>query len=222
MQTVQGIATAAAPLLASANAVRRLVTKGKLAEIVGVTPGRISQYLREGKIYGDAIVGEGRNASIDVDLACSQLGVTLDAAQLAAQGRPVPTGYRSPGSGEGSDTPIPLNDAQHRYQQARADQAEIALRRAKREEEEERGVYIRTEDAKREWTRTLTEILVSLEETMPKMADALAAALHIDPKAATVILRGELRAWRESVASNARAAAANQPEVLEEDDPAGD
>ena len=96
------------------------------------------------------------------------------------------------------------------------------MRRAKREEEEERGLYIRTEEAKREWTRALTEILVSLEETMPKMADALAAALHIDPKAATVILRGELRAWRESVASNARATAANEPEVLEEDDPAGD
>lgn len=210
MQTVQGSEAAPAPLLAGA---RQLVTKGQAAELLNVTAGRVSQYIKEGKIFGDAIVGQGRNASIDINLARQQLGRTLDPVQLSAQARPTPAASQ-PAAGT-YDMP-PLNDAQQRTLLARAEQAEIAARRAKREEEAQKGVYMLTEDAVREWSRAQVAILASLDELMPTMGDALAAEFRIDPKLAVVILRRELRAWRARQAAEAQSRVAAESDLVEE------
>lgn len=52
-----------------------------------MTPGRVSQWISEGKLSGDAIVGTGRSARIDESLACAQLEARLDASQREANGR---------------------------------------------------------------------------------------------------------------------------------------
>jgi hypothetical protein len=64
------------------------VTKAEFASLVGVSPGRVSQWLRAGKIDGAAIVGEGRDARIDAELAKRQLDARLDLGQrLGANGK---------------------------------------------------------------------------------------------------------------------------------------
>jgi len=217
MQTVQGEMAAPAPLLDGGSPPHRnLVRKGDFAQLRGVTPGRVSQWIAAGQISGDAIVGEGRTALIDVDLACQQLGVTLDAIQLSAQARPIPQPARP--AGAELPTPPAFNDAQQRTLLARAEQAEINARQARREEEAQQGVYIRTEDARREFSKVLTEVMSSIEELMPTLGDALAAELKIDGKAATVILRRQLRAWRERQSTAARQIADREPKLVDEEE----
>ena len=58
-----------------------LVKKSTFAELRGVTPGRVTQWIGKGRISGPAIVGEGRSAMIDVDLATAQLRERLDVNQ---------------------------------------------------------------------------------------------------------------------------------------------
>ena len=50
-----------------------VVRKSEFAEMCNVSKRRVTQWLREGKIDGAAIVGIGQRALIDVDLACAQL-----------------------------------------------------------------------------------------------------------------------------------------------------
>jgi hypothetical protein len=50
-----------------------LVRKSEFAEMRGVSPGRVSQWIAAGQIDGAAIVGSGQRALINVELACAQL-----------------------------------------------------------------------------------------------------------------------------------------------------
>lgn len=63
------------------------ITKGEFARRRGVSKARVSQWLSEGKIFGEAIVGEGRFALIREQVACSQLEASLDVVQRAAHER---------------------------------------------------------------------------------------------------------------------------------------
>ena len=50
-----------------------VVRKSEFAAMCNVSQGRVSQWLTEGKIDGAAIIGTGRSAKIDVDLAMAQV-----------------------------------------------------------------------------------------------------------------------------------------------------
>jgi hypothetical protein len=63
------------------------ITKTDFAKRRGVTPARVSQWLAEGKIDSAAMVGTGRNALIDEDIACRQLEDRLALDQLKGNGR---------------------------------------------------------------------------------------------------------------------------------------
>ena len=63
-----------------------VVSKGQFAALRNVSPGRVSQWISEGKIKPDALVGEGRNAKINVAVATQQLRDALDVGQLTGNG----------------------------------------------------------------------------------------------------------------------------------------
>ena len=64
------------------------VSKSEAAAAIGVSPSRLSHWLSEGKIDGAAVVGSGRGALIDVDLARAQLDARLHLGQrLGANGK---------------------------------------------------------------------------------------------------------------------------------------
>ncbi|WP_068312769.1 hypothetical protein [Polycladidibacter hongkongensis] len=65
---------------------RQLMKKGAFAIAAGVSAGRVSQWISEGKISGEAIVGEGRSAQIDVAIAVRQLQARLDSGQMMGNG----------------------------------------------------------------------------------------------------------------------------------------
>jgi hypothetical protein len=59
----------------------KIVRKSVFASMCGVTPARVSQWLSEGKLTGEALVGEGRSAKINVAIALGQLRARLDVSQ---------------------------------------------------------------------------------------------------------------------------------------------
>lgn len=60
------------------------VRKSTFAKLRGVSPGRVSQWLAEGLISGEAIVGAGRSARIVVEIANEQLRERLDQSRRLA------------------------------------------------------------------------------------------------------------------------------------------
>jgi hypothetical protein len=58
-----------------------LLSKSEFARHCGVSPQRVHQWVVEGKISDDAIVGVGRTAKINVPIALAQLRERLDTGQ---------------------------------------------------------------------------------------------------------------------------------------------
>ncbi len=76
----------------------QVVSKGEFARISNVSPGRVTQWIAEGKISVDALVGEGRAARIRVRTAQAQLKRHLDPNQMTANGlrTRIPSGPLAP------------------------------------------------------------------------------------------------------------------------------
>lgn len=54
------------------------ITKTEFAALAKVSPGRVSQWISEGKIGPDELEGEGRSAKIKLELACKKLKLRID------------------------------------------------------------------------------------------------------------------------------------------------
>jgi hypothetical protein len=77
-------------------AVSETVSKAEFAESIGVSPGRVSQYLAAGKISGEALVGSGRASRIRFEIAVAQLRERLDPSQMTGNGRQTRLGETPP------------------------------------------------------------------------------------------------------------------------------
>lgn len=64
----------------------QVLTKGDFAREVGVSAGRVSQWIAEGKIGPDALDGEGRSAKIIVQRALEQIRARRDVGQSLGNG----------------------------------------------------------------------------------------------------------------------------------------
>jgi hypothetical protein len=63
-----------------------LLTKGHFAQLIGVTPARVSQYVADGLLDADALVGSGRAAMVVVEVAKRQLRERRDPIQALGNG----------------------------------------------------------------------------------------------------------------------------------------
>jgi hypothetical protein len=124
-----------------------IVTKSRFAAIAGVSRVRVSQYLAEGKIRGDALVGTGRKARIRVATAMQQLKRNLDPVQhLGANGR-----ARTAANGD-------ADPVEHSIKAARLEQLELANEHARALREAQAGRYARSDDVRQEMGRVAGRI----------------------------------------------------------------
>jgi hypothetical protein len=64
------------------------VTKTEFAAMLNVSVGRISHYITDGKLSGEALVGDSRRTQrIRVECALAQLRVRLDPGQMLGNGK---------------------------------------------------------------------------------------------------------------------------------------
>jgi len=182
---------------------KNAVTKSEFAELMGVSRGRVSQMLAARQIDGDAIVGEGRSARINVEAARRQLDARLDLGQrLGANGR-----VRL-----GGDTSDPTDAA---IKAARLRQLTLANERAAEEAKLRAGRYVEADDARQEMGRVAGRLVAAFEGALPELAAAIAANSSMSQRDALHILRGGWRAIRTRLAGLEAEAAVTEPETIE-------
>ncbi|WP_265518956.1 hypothetical protein [Nitratireductor luteus] len=200
----------------TASAKVETMTKGDFARLIGVSPGRVSQYIAEGKIFGDALAGEGRGAKIVPDVARAQLVKTLEPTQrLGGNG----AALRSvAAAAEQSEPPAltkptaePVHDelAAERLKQQRMKTAQL-----ERAEALEAGRYMLAEDARREMGRAVGEAFKIMDQGMREMSTALAAELGVNQREAHQVMIKAFRDVRAQAASGFRAEAAASPALV--------
>jgi hypothetical protein len=164
-----------------------IVSKSEFASIAGVSKPRVSQWIADGKINGDALVGHGHRARIRVVVAQAQLGLRLNILQRIAHST------TSPGDENTVDERIKAERlAQLQHGNARA--AEEAALRA--------GIYVKADDVRQQFGGIAARMLAAFESSFLPMASAVVASKAQTP---TDVLRAMRAAWLETRAQAAKA-----------------
>ena len=177
----------------------------QLATELGISKGRVSQYVSEGKLDG-CFTGDGRARRFDVGKVRAALDQRLDPGQMLGNGASTKRRIRTaqpdvapsaqpveqpPASEE--DSP-PAEAPMSRYELARTLNAEEAARKSRRENLLAEGSLVLAESAGREAARALSRELAQVEDLLRRGARVIADDLGVDFKAARKIL---LDLWRE-------------------------
>jgi hypothetical protein len=167
-----------------------IVTKSAFASLCGVSNARVSQWLADGKLDGEAIVGHGHRARIRVGVARAQLKRRLNITQRLATGR---------AKIDGIDEAQPIEEdikaerlAQLRHFNKRASE-EAALRA---------GAYVKAADVQQQFGAVAARMLSAFEARFMPIANAIAASRAQTPRD---ILRTMRSTWREVRAQAAKA-----------------
>lgn len=216
-----------------------IVTKGRFAEISGVSAGRVSQWIAEGKISGPALVGEGRSARISVAHAQQQLRRSLDASQRfggngigtrLGGGSPAPTmppPVRDADIAAPSDPQIaspqpppsfPAFDAiEDKIKREKLFQEQSKSRRMLEEERERIGRYVLAADAEMAMGKIAAQMIAKFSGVLPDMASALAAEFGITQRDVLHRLRTVFDEFRSRTADMIDASAAEMPTTVDDE-----
>ena len=165
------------------------VSKSEFATVMGVTRQRVSQWLAARQIDGDALVGEGRTARINVEIAKEQLSERLSISQhLGANGKALLNGGASP------------IDASIKSERLR--QLVLSNDRASADAALRAGVYVMADDVRQQFGAVASRLMTSFESAFLPMANAVVAAKAQTPNE---VLRAMRAAWLEARAQAAKA-----------------
>lgn len=193
-----------------------LVTKGEFAAMINVSPGRVSQYLAEGKITAAAVHGSGQRAKIDPVRAKADLRLTLDVSQRLGNGietrldsdpivAPAPqSSYTQPPQQVGIDYEI---------KQQKLEQARRANRNAAIEDAKARGQLMETSEAQSNMNRVAAAMLEIFEGGLTDIAMAVAAEFKLPQRDVKHFVHREFRKVREVAAQQMRQRAITLAEV---------
>lgn len=200
----------------AAGGARRLVTKAELARITGRSAGRISQWIKAGRLHGAALEITPEGEKVNLAVALAQLGASLDMAQQLGQAKPLLAGLDAGldlGGDDESAGPAralpPAAGDQQRLLKAKADEAEHRAHRSRIDLLAQNGAWARIGEIEPAWRRNLGDLLGRIEAALPELAEQLAG--EPDPKAAIIATRQWWRALRAKLAGEAKEAAASMP-----------
>lgn len=177
------------------------VSKAEFARIVGVTRGRVSQWIAAGQIDGDALVIEGRSERIAVEAARRELGDRLGVDQRAPMSK-----ARLDGVGVVAD--------RGGHQDRSFARAQPWQREADRGGDGPAAMSRRT-PRDRKWARLPDASLRPLTAPFPEFAAAVAASSSLPQRDALHVLRTAWRTVRERGAEGEAAAMAPMVEAAE-------
>lgn len=195
------------------------VTKGEFASIIGVSPGRVSQYLAEGKISAAALMGSGRNAKIIVEQAKADLRLSLDVGQRLGNG--IETRLDEDASSSslqtGTQKPSPPTQSGVDYEikQQKLEQLRRNNRSAAIAEAADKGRFIETEAARAELNKLASSMMMIFEGCLNDFATAVSAEFKVPARDVLHLLRGEFLKARAKEAKKNGDAMADLPETIE-------
>ena len=188
------------------------LSKGKFAEFINVTAGRVSQYIGAGKLTGDALVGEGRSARIHVARAVAQLKNNLDIGQRLGNG--IDTKLDAPSPPQNADAAVqtapsdpspspPVDTVEAQIKAEALRERQFRNRRLAEDEAARAGHFTDTESVKLQLGRLAGQMLVSFEGALTDLATALAAQFKLPQRDVLHALRAEFRNIRSRAADSA-------------------
>lgn len=207
-----------------------ILTKSQFAELAGVTPGRVSQWIAEGKLTGPALVGEGRSARINVTVASEQLRLKLDINQrfgLNGLTTVLPSPSPSRSQVNSSQAALPTEDRMQAPQEmAKEDpvetrikaeklrQAELVTARFEREDREARGIYMRTDDARSEMFDIAGTLFSIFEGSITNFASSIAGRFELPIRDVQHLLQQQFREVRSRASEKLRKEQIDIPETV--------
>lgn len=213
-----------------------VLSKSAFAREIGVSPARVSQYIGEKKLSGEALVGEGRNAQIRVGVAKFQLRQLLDIGQRFGNGLDTrldgPPAAAAPLADKaevsvgridrGAEFALPLpptaaETVEDKIKAAKLEAQQRANRKAAEDEAARAGRYVMAEDVTRSMGRALARQIAAYEGSLGELATAIAAKFSLSQRDVLHLLRFEFRAWRDRQAVQFQEEAATMPRLVEDD-----
>lgn len=186
------------------------LSKSEFAAARGVTPGRVSQWISEGKIGPDALAGEGRAARVIVDVANAQLDERLDPSQRYGL-----NGLKDK-QADPADPPVPRDDKQEQILAEKLRQAQMMSRKMAREEAAAAERYVLADQARAMIGEALTKQMQAIEGGLADMAMQVAAATGTDQRQVTHALRKAFRDVRARAAATFREVAEDEAETTDD------
>jgi hypothetical protein len=166
-----------------------VVSKAEFAELMNVSRQRVSQWLSARQIDCEALVGEGRSARINVEVAKEQLSDRLSVSQhLGANGKALLNGGASPIDGD--------------IKSARLRQLVLSNERASADAALRAGIYVKADDVRQQFGAVASRLMTSFESAFMPMANSIVAAKAQTPNE---VLRALRAAWLEVRAKAAKA-----------------
>ncbi|CAN7584809.1 hypothetical protein LJR016_004306 [Devosia sp. LjRoot16] len=190
------------------------MSKGDFAGEVGVTPGRISQYIAAGIIGPDALVGEGRSARIRVELAKQQIAARRHVGQGLGNGLLTRLDQAEPTG----DVPAPVlktDDPAKLIQLERLEQEKRRNRRETIEEAATLGRLVPADDMQREIARTAQKVVNTFAGMAPDIANAIAAKFGLPQRDVLHLVKQVMNDKRATAAQLERNAAGEMPATVE-------
>lgn len=205
-----------------------VVTKAEFAKYIKVSRSRVSQYIAEGKIYGEALVGWGRGSRINRPIAQEQLRKALNIGQMLGNGletqlagppQPAePTFDQVPPQGDESKPELPdprVPSIEDKLKQERLFQEQIRSRKAAEDEEARKGRFTPTEEVSASNTRIAVQMIQTFEGSLPTMAAKIASKFELPVRDVLHELRSEFTEMRSRAAEAAREKAESLPAAVE-------
>jgi hypothetical protein len=177
-----------------------ILSKSAYAARRGRGPSSVSNWIRGGQLSPPALRSDGK---IDAAAADAQLAQRVNPVRAAAA---VIT--RQPVVPAANEAPASWQD---KYFRARAQSAAIRAERERRELNAERGRYVLAEKAREEFARGIMEHLMSVEQSLPDLADRLGVGVG-----GLIELRRWWRQQRVNTAERNRVEASKFPEYMED------
>jgi DNA-binding transcriptional regulator YdaS (Cro superfamily) len=170
----------------------QILSKAAFAAQLGVSRSRVSQWLAQKKLHGEALVGSGRGARIRVDIAIEQLKKNLDITQrLGMNARAKLDATNAPGTAATVDPTIEDQIKAERLEGYRRDN------RRKAEEEAARGGrYVLVEDVKQQMGRISSQMLNTFEGWVNEVTSIISGKFSISQRDLQHLTRSEFRTFR--------------------------
>jgi hypothetical protein len=192
----------------------RTVSKKEFARLTNVTSQRVSQWIAERRIYGDAFEGEGRHARIRPGIACEQLRRTLDPDQRLANGTAKLDADDETVADAGSPGSRPPT-LEEKIRIARLEALSRANRLAAAEEAERAGRYVAKEEAARNIARAVSRVMTDYEAWLySELGATLAVRFDCPLREIEIEIQSQHRAFRARIAEKFWREAKDLPELV--------
>ncbi len=208
-----------------------VISKSEFARRRNVKPSRVTQWIAAKKIFGDAIVGTGRESRIRESLACQQLNRTLDSSQRLGNGLTTRLSPTSPPVRRSVEASAVSADdgfdelSSPTTQDMIAEQRLIQLKRQNErdliEDAKARGLLVDAKAMQAETARVVRQLVGAIEGRLGDLANTIAAEFKLPQRDVRHLLNGSFRKIRAALAQESRIAAEAKPALVDFDLMAG-